>query len=60
VEFFAFSTQFAFGVVVVFAVEINHLGYGLLFTFHAFMCGVRRLRLHKHQAQIMQVYSDKV
>jgi hypothetical protein len=48
-EFLAASTQFAFGVVVVFAVEFNYMNYSLFFTFHAFMCGVRGLRLHTHQ-----------
>ena len=45
-ELSAFGAYFAFGAVVVFAVDFNHVSDGFLFPFHSFMFRVRWLRLH--------------
>ena len=48
-EFLAFTAEFAVGAVVAFAVNINHVGDGVTFSFHTFMFRVRRLRLHTNK-----------
>ncbi len=48
-ELLAFLAEFAVGSVVVFAVDVHHVAYGFLFTFHSFVFWVRRLRLHSNQ-----------
>jgi hypothetical protein len=45
-EFLAFLTEGAVGVVVAFAVDFCHDGYGSSFAFHSFVFGVWGLRLH--------------
>jgi hypothetical protein len=45
-ELSAFRAYFAFRAVVVFAVDLNHVSYGFLFTFHSFVFRVWGLRLH--------------
>lgn len=46
-KFAALCTEFAvLGVVVTFAVNINHVVDGFVFSYHAFMGWVWRLRLH--------------
>lgn len=48
-EFLAFAAEFTVGVVVAFAVDVNHVGDGLSFTLHTLMFGVGGLRLHNNQ-----------
>lgn len=45
-ELFAFGAEFFAGFVVTFAVDVDHVAYGFLFTLHSFVFWVRRLRLH--------------
>ena len=46
-EFSAFWADFTvLGVVVSFAVGFNHVGYGFVFAYHAFVGWVWGLRLH--------------
>lgn len=47
----AFGAELAFGFVVSFTVDVNHVAYGFLFTLHAFVFWVRRLGLHLESAQ---------
>ena len=49
-ELLALGAKFAVGFVVVFAVDVNHVADGFLFTFHSFMFGVRELWLHVNSA----------
>lgn len=49
-EFLAFAAEFAVGVVVAFAVDVNHVGDCLSFAFHAFMFRVGGLRPHNNQS----------
>ena len=45
-ELRAFGAEHTIGSMVVFAVNINHVAYGFLFTLHSFVIWVRRLPLH--------------
>ena len=45
-ELFAIGAEFSVGFVVIFAVNVDHVAYGFLFSLHSFVFWVRRLRLH--------------
>ena len=45
----AFRAEFSVGAMVVSAVDVYHVAYGFLFTFHSLVFWIRRLRLHRNQ-----------
>ena len=51
-ELFALGAEFAVCSVVIFAVDVDHVAYGFLFSLHSFMFWIRRLRQHFKSIEI--------